>query len=138
MKSILPICATVIGLMAPAAAQATCTQADLSGTWTAYTVAQPNNQALAWVVCSLVINAGGVLTTATSACENSNGVTARPQGRISLAKAAICAFSGSIDYPAYGVGGTIQSLTLAMNKQSGTGIGTGSSGVFVLNMVKVK
>lgn len=138
MKKLIPI-AAVISALTSAQAIAACTQGNLAGTWTAYSVSV-NSGALAWTTCTLVINAAGGFSTNTSACLTSSGVSANAQGTLKLFKAATCAFNGSIKFPAYGTTDYIRAVTVSLDHMTASGIGGGGSygGVFVFNMVRTK
>ena len=119
-------------------AQAACNLAQMAGVWTIYNIAELPSHSLAWVTCALGINRAGAIDSKGSLCVNSNGVKLRPEGKLRLAIASACAFTGSLDFPSAGVGGTIESLTLSIDKNYATGIGTGSAGEFLFNMVRIK
>jgi hypothetical protein len=129
-SAVLVVCA--------ASAQGACTQADIAGTWTAYSISQDQTHQLAWTACNLVIGASGAFTTASSSC-SAAGQTAKVQGSLKLSSAAKCAYSGSIAIP-HQVTDPIPSLTLSLDKQTAMGAGgkNGTSDVFAFSMVKTK
>lgn len=135
LKAFIP--ATFL-LAAATPAGATCKQADIAGTWTAYSLSQDSGQ-LAWAACNLVISTAGTFTTAGSSC-TASGHTVQVQGSVKLSGAAKCAFSGSISAPAIGQTDPIPSLTLSLDKQTAVGV-TGHNGagnVSAFSMVKTQ
>lgn len=121
-----------------ASAQGACTQANIAGTWTAYSISQDDSGELAWTACNLVINTAGAFTTVTSSC-TASGQTVQVQGSLKLAVAARCAYSGSIAIP-NDVTDPLPSITLSLDKQTAIGVGgkDGTNNVFVFSMVKTK
>jgi len=119
-------------------AGAACTQANLAGTWTAYSIGLNGSQ-LAWVSCNLVIGPLGAFIGASSSCAAS-GETVKVKGALRLSAPAKCAFSGSLTIlPARGTN-PIPSLTLSLDKQTAAGVGgaNGSGNVFTFLMVRTK
>lgn len=135
LKTIIPAC---LMLAAAAPAGASCTQADIAGTWTAYSLTQDSGQ-LAWTACNLVISTAGTFGTASSTC-TASGQTVKVQGSIKLTAAAKCAYGGSISAPAIGQSDPIPSVTLSLDKQTAFGVtGTNAAGnVSGISMVKTK
>jgi hypothetical protein len=136
IKAIIP---AAFALACAASAQGACTQANIAGTWTAYSVGQDDRGQLAWVACRLVINPAGAFTSATSTC-TAAGRTVQAQGSLKLSVPANCAYNGSISIVQAGSTDPIPSLTLSPDKQSATGVGgrNGSGNVFMFSMVKTK
>jgi hypothetical protein len=136
IKAIVP---AALLLATAATAQGACTQADIAGTWTAYTVGQDNTGRLAWVSCNLVIGSAGGFTKATSFCTAAASLV-QAQGALKLLSGAKCAYKGSITIVQAGAANAIPSLTLSQDKQSASGVGglDGGSNVFMLTMVKTK
>jgi len=134
LKALIP----AILLLAATPAGANCSQANIAGTWTAYSLSQDSGE-LAWTACNLVISTAGTFTTAGSSC-TASGVTVKVQGSVKLAAAAKCAFSGSINAPSAGQTDPIPSLTLSLDKQTAIGVtGTNGAGnVSAFSMVKTK
>jgi hypothetical protein len=134
------ITASVLLLTALAApANASCTQAQLAGIWTAQSVSAVGGQ-LTWTTCTLTINAAGAFPANKSACLDSLGVESDGEGSFKLFNAANCAFDGTVHFIGYGTNAYIRNLTLSIDHQTAAGIGGGGAygGVFVFNMVKVK
>ena len=92
IKAIIP--ATLL-LACAASAQGACTQADIAGEWTAYSILQDNTGKLAWTACTLAINAQGKFTTATSFCKGL-GRTLPVHGVLTTEAATKCLFEGSM------------------------------------------
>lgn len=122
-----------------ATAHAACTQADIAGTWTAYSVGQDDTGRLAWVSCELVIGPTGGFTKTTSSCTAAKS-TVQAQGSLKLLSGAKCAYKGSLTIVQANHTDPIPSLTLSQDKQSATGVGgrDGGSNVFMFSMVKTK
>jgi hypothetical protein len=139
VKSLSAIGAVALALSSALPAAASCTQAELAGKWTAYSVSQPG-RTLLWTTCQLTITAAGNFGIATSACVNSAGNSAKAKGSLTLQNAAQCVFTGTINLPAYGITYTVRSATLMINKQEATGIGGGGAdgSAFVFNMAKLQ
>ncbi len=140
MRLLSAIGALLLGAALSHPAEATCTQANIAGTWTATSVSQQSNYVLAWVGCALTINAQGNFKTNNSGCIASNNNHSYAQGQFKLVDASLCSYSGTIQFPIYGTYGVLQIATLSMDHQivSGIGGGLGQGGAFVFNMVKVK
>src|SRR6185437_7645217 len=77
-------------------AQAACTQAQLTGTWTAQTLTSDTSGHPIWITCTLAINAAGAFPAATSACLNSSGQQSAARGTLKIFNARNCAFSGNV------------------------------------------
>ena len=139
MIKILGVSAALItGSIAPT--YASCTQAQLAGTWTAQSVFQNNAGYLSWSTCTLTINTAGAFSAKTSGCLNSLGQRSTTFGSIRLFSAPTCAYDGTLDLLGYGTTAYIRNVTLSIDHQSAAGIGGGGAygGVFVFNMVKIK
>jgi hypothetical protein len=136
IKAIFP---AALLLATAATAQGACTQADIAGTWTTYTVGQDNTGRLAWVSCNLVISPAGGFTKANSFCTATASI-AQAQGTLKLFSGPKCAYKGSITIVQGGAASAIPSLTLSQDKQSASGVGgvDGRGNVFMLTMVKTK
>ena len=137
IKALIP---SAFLLACAASAQGACTQADIAGTWTAYSIGiDSTNGQLAWVACNLVINTAGGFTGGTSTC-TASGHTVNAQGSLKIFAAAKCAYKGSLTIVQAGHTDPIPSLTLSMDKQtaSGAGANNGSGNVFMFSMVKTK
>jgi hypothetical protein len=139
VKSLSAIGAVALAFSSALPAAASCTQAELAGKWTAYSVSQPGSS-LAWTTCQLTISAAGTFGIATSACINSANTSAKAKGSLKLQNAAQCVFAGTINFPAYDVTDTVRSVTLMINKQEATRIGGGGAdgSAFVFNMAKLQ
>jgi len=141
LRALIPaalLAATALGTAVPAGA--TCKQADIAGTWTAYSIGKDStNNQLAWVSCNLVISAGGAFSTATSSCVSS-GHTVTVQGTLSLSGPAKCLYTGSLTIPSGPHTDPLPSVTLSLDKQTAAGAGghNGTTDVFVFTMVKTK
>ena len=135
-KALIPA-ALLVAAAVPA--HAACTQANIAGTWTAYSLSQDNSGQLAWTTCNLVINTSGAFSTANSSC-TASGQTVAVQGSVKPTGAARCAYSGSITAPSVGTTDPIPSLTLSLDKQSAIGVtGTNGAGnVSGFSMMKIK
>jgi hypothetical protein len=135
IKAIIP---AALLLAFSVTAQAACTQADIAGTWTAYSISQDQTGRLAWTSCNMVIGQGGAFTSATSSC-SASGVSVQVHGSLKLGSAARCLYSGSIT-SSEGATDPITSLTMSLDKQSVTGAGgrNGRANVFMFSMMKTK
>jgi len=140
MKSLFQFWGISVGLAMAVPAGATCTQANLAGTWTATSLSRTAAGDLAWTTCDLVINAQGRFVAATSKCNGSQGDASPAQGSLALAKPASCAYAGSITLTKYRQTNRIRLATLSLDHQvvSGVGGGLGAGGTFTFNMVKTK
>jgi hypothetical protein len=129
----------LLGALVSAQADASCVQSSVAGSWTAYSVSDPNNK-LAFVACTLVINSAGTFAAANSVCASSvASVTTKAKGAIKLINGAACAYQGSITLISFGETDSVKLATLSINKDTVSGVGVGQSGgVFVFNMVKIK
>ncbi len=136
IKAIIP---AALLLVFGATAHGACVQADIAGTWTAYSVGQDDTGRLAWVSCNLVVGATGAFISATSSCTAAKS-TVQAQGSLKLLSGAKCAYKGSLTIVQAGSTDPIPSLTLSQDKQSATGVGgrDGGSNVFMFSMVKTK
>jgi hypothetical protein len=135
IKAIIP---AVFAIACAAPTQAACTQADLAGKWTAYVFTQDDTGKLAWIACTMVINAQGEFQTGTSFCKAS-GQTQQVHGALRTQSAPMCLFAGTIT-TGQGAANSIPSLTLSLDKQSATGAAgkNGSRNVSMFSMMKVK
>jgi hypothetical protein len=137
LKAFIP---ALLLIAAAAPAGATCKQADIAGTWTAYSIGKDSaNNQLAWVSCNLVINTAGRFSTGTSSC-TASGKTVGLQGMLKLSGPAKCLYSGSFTIPEAPHTDPIPALTLSLDKQTASGAGghNGTTDVFVLTMVKTQ
>lgn len=127
-------------LVAATPAGATCTQPDIAGTWTAYSIGKDTfSGQLEWVVCNLVINKAGGFARTTSSCKAAN-TTVQAHGILTLSTPAKCAFSGTITVANGSQTDQIPSLTLSPDKQTAIGVGgqDGTADVFVFSMVRTQ
>ena len=140
MKSLLQICSVMAGLAFISPANATCTLGNIAGTWTTTSVSQTNTGDLGWVACSLVINANGQFSAATSKCEDFAGEKSAAQGSLKLVSSTSCGFQGSITLTTYNrtYYGPLATLSLDHYMVSGVGGGLGTGSDFVFNMVRTK
>jgi hypothetical protein len=136
IKAIIP---AALLLACGTTTQGACTQADIAGTWTAYSVGQDDTGRLAWVSCNLVVGPAGEFTKAASSCTAAKS-TEQAQGFLKLLSAVKCAYKGSLSIVQAGATNPIPSLTLSQDKQSATGVGglDGGINVFMFSMVKTK
>jgi len=135
IKTLIPAALLIVAAMPAGAA---CTQANIAGTWTAYSLSQDNSGELAWTGCNLVISTAGAFTTASSSC-TASGQTVKVQGSVKLIGTAKCVYSGSISIPGQ-VTDPIPSLTLSLDRQTAIGV-TGHNGagnVSAFSMVKTQ
>jgi len=140
MKPLLSAGAVLAGLALSNPVLASCTQAQLAGTWTAQSVSLDTNGYLAWTTCTLSINTVGGFSANTSACLNSLGQKSNAQGSLKVFNAANCAYDGALNLVNFLTTVYVRNFTLSMDHLTGSGIGGGGAygGVFVFNMVKVK
>lgn len=140
MKSLSVVGAAAIALASAFPAAASCTLANIAGTWSTYSVAQASNGALDWEGCTLTITNKGGFSTSNSQCVDSFGNKAPALGQFNLVNPAICNFGGTMSFPKFGVSITIRAMTLSLDHMTTSGIGGGAQfgGVFVFNMVKTK
>jgi hypothetical protein len=135
LKALIPAAILIVAAMP---AEAACTQANIAGTWTAYSIGLDSGQ-LAWVSCNLVIDTAGAFSAGTSTC-TASGQTANAQGSLKLSAVAKCRYTGSLTIVQASHTDPIPSLTLSLDKQTASGVGAqnGSGNVFVFNMVKTQ
>jgi len=119
IKAIIP--ATLL-LACAVSAQGACTQADIAGEWTTYSILQDNTGKLAWTACTLAINALGKFTAAKSFCKGL-GRTVPVHGVLTTVAPTKCLFDGSMTN-SQAVTTPIQ-VTLSLDKQTATGVGGG-------------
>ena len=125
--------ATFSSLAFSASSYASCTLADLAGTWQAY-VFSANIQAQAfWNRCTINMNPSGSLATG-SACQNSAGQTGQLTGQVILLSSVNCIFRGRVF-----LAGSFNELTwMTMNRSKDHIDGTGgfNQGIFIFNMTR--
>jgi hypothetical protein len=119
--------------LAPAAANAACTQADLTGRWQVYMVAA-SAAGQSWAQCALNINAGGVIAK-TDCTDSSSANAALVNGVARMTIPAACTFTAH--FTLAGRVFTVVHATMAQDKVSGTGVGTRPGEAFLFTMTKV-
>jgi hypothetical protein len=130
---------TLLGVLVSTQAVAACSQSNVAGTWTAYSVSEPNGD-LGFVACTLVINSAGTFGPTNSVCGSSvaSGTT-KAKGTVTLLDGPSCSYKGSITLISYGETDSVKLATLSLSKDTVSGVGIGQSGgAFVFNMVKTK
>lgn len=136
IKALIP---SVFLLACATSAHGACTQANIAGTWTAYSIGLDDTHKLSWVSCNLVINTAGAFSGATSSC-TASGQTAKAQGAIKLFSVPKCTYKGTLTIPQANHTDPIPSLTLSLDKQTAIGAGgnNGTTDVFAFSMVKTR
>ena len=134
MKWIGAVCGLIFGATAvQGAAMAACLQADVAGTWQAYSLGVGDGGS-AWTICRLVVNPRG--TAAPTFCTLSNGETVQAtRGRLLLRNSANCTFTGEItlgDVP-----NRIRHATMSRDKNTVEGVGVVTGGIFRFTMTRI-
>lgn len=130
---------TAIGLLAsalalaPAAADAACTQADLTGRWQVYMVAA-GAEGQSWAQCALNINASGTIAK-TDCTDSSSANAALLNGVARMTIPAACTFTAH--FTLAGKVFTVVHATMMQDKLAGTGVGTRPGEAFLFTMTKV-
>jgi hypothetical protein len=121
-------------------AQAICTQANLAGEWIVSGIAHLSTGDIGWTSCDLVINAAGKFAATSSRCSESDNLSSKVSGSITLVNGAKCAYQGSLHFVSVGTTRYIRLATLSLDHQivSGVAGGTGYGPGSVLTMVKIK
>jgi hypothetical protein len=121
-------------LLFPAAANAACTAADLTGSWQAYAMSVNGSGGATWTRCKLTINASGAIANTT--CVSPFGSGPLTQGQATLTTPATCTFSAQ--FRIAGVLNRVLHGTVSRDKEVGQGVGTfPSGGLFIFNMTKL-
>ena len=113
------------------AANATCIQSDLAGTWKVHSIGFTSANGL-WGYCTLKLNSSG-FPVSGSFCKNSAGTQSNLTGG-PITLSSTCRFAGSIKD-----GGTLNTITdgqLSRDKTTLSGAGRVSGGVFIFTGVK--
>ena len=130
---------TVTGLLAaslalaPAVADAACTQADLIGHWQVYMVAA-TAQGQSWAQCALNINAAGTIAK-TDCTDSSSANAALLNGVAKMTIPAACTFTAH--FTIAGKVFTVVHATMAQDKLAGTGVGTRPGEAFLFTMTRI-
>jgi hypothetical protein len=117
------------------AANAACTQANLSGKWQAYTSSWETKSKISyWSRCTFTVNAAGTMSAAS--CVNSLGQSGpMTGGKVKISKEATCTYTAQ-----FVVGGALNKVghgTLAKDKYTASGVGTFPGGGFLFTMTKL-
>ena len=119
--------------LAPAAADAACTQADLTGRWQVYMVAA-SAEGQSWAQCALNINASGTIAK-TDCTDSSSANAALLNGVAKMTIPAACTFTAH--FTLAGKVFTVVHATMAQDKLAGTGVGTRPGEAFLFTMTKI-
>lgn len=138
MKSLLQASALALAVLAIGpAANATCTQADATGTWASYMVGLDVKTDY-WLHCTLKIDATGKFSAATSSCTADSGLISPAEGTFRLINGNLCAFKGGILLTKGTAENFINHATLGFDKHTAAGVGTFEGGGFSFNLVRIK
>ena len=118
------------GLTLSSTANATCTQANMVGTWEAYSLSA---QTGIWTRCKMTVTTTGAFTNAS--CVDLDANAAPVTGNVKLLNGALCAFNGKI--VAGGETSTIKHMTLSQDKITAEGVGTFPGGTFIFSLTKI-
>jgi hypothetical protein len=131
MKTSRTLCAALASIcfLAPAWANAACTQADLAGTWIAYSLSGDQ-----WASCRLVIASNGRI--ANTSCARSTGDRVSFTNGSARVAAPACIFTAQ-----YTVGGQIVERvihgTIARDKTTAQGVGLSLGDGFLFSLTKL-
>jgi hypothetical protein len=120
-------------VMAPMAASAACTQANIAGRWNIY-VSGLNGGVASWVRCRIIVSATG--SVANTTCNAHTGQPLPLTGaQINLTGAPICVYQGSFNLA--GSANQLRHMTLSLDKQTASGAGFQPGvGAFTVQMIK--
>jgi hypothetical protein len=115
-----------------------CTQANMTGTWTAFT-STPNGNSYVGIGCILTIGSNGAFISKSSSCVSTNGLNTGVSDSLVLANAALCSFRGSIILAAFGITDVLSQTTLSKYHDTLAGVGFNQANGFgfTFNMVQV-
>jgi len=132
-KIFFVVLSAVTMVLSPLAARASCTQPDVAGNWELYLQVVTSTGA-DWIRCKVKIDGTGVI--ANTICDASTAATGTlSDAKIVLSKGQFCTFTGH--FKTSKVLNSIDHLTLALNKQTGSGVGTRADGYFLITMTKL-
>ena len=114
-------------------AQAACTQADAVGNWKVFAM----NDGGQVQRCKVTITSTGLMTNASCNYHfgSQTATVSLTSGSLKLSGGSTCSYSGS--FKINGALNTIRELSLARDKITGAGVGTYTTGGFIINMVKI-
>lgn len=131
-KLLVSVIGLSLGTMV-APAYSACTQADIAGTWQAYSVGATANGGY-WVQCRVSVNSNG--TIANNTCiDSGNNAATMTNGKVTLTSSARCTYTGN--FRLGGALNTIRHATLAKSKTTAEGVGVFPGGVFRFSLTKL-
>lgn len=127
--------AFALRLIGPATeALAACNQADVAGSWQAYSFSYKRGYEPYWVRCQLEVKSNGVIDYPTSSCVSNLGGAGPVFGVLQLIGSQGCIFNGYVQWG--GVRNEISRATMNRSKDHLDGVGTFPGGIFHFNVTK--
>jgi hypothetical protein len=115
-------------------AMAACTQADVGGSWQAYSFGYQQGYEPYWTHCTLQVKLNGVIENGGSVCTSSTGYRTSIWGYLRLIGTQGCIFSGYLVQN--GIKSEITRATMNRSKDHLDGVGAFPGGIFFFNVTK--